>query len=67
MKPSMAHNPKTAHMSAPVSMRNPDATAQALALLVLIMLVLASTYLYLNSAPDGAAMAQPAPIALEQK
>ena len=55
--------------SAPAKMRksDPGADMYALALMLLIMIVLGSAYSYLQSQPGGAAMAQPAAIATEQK
>lgn len=64
-KPVMARKP--ASMPGKIRRHDPDMTVNALVLMVLIMIALASGYLYLHNQPGGAAMAQPAAIAMENK
>jgi hypothetical protein len=64
-KPAMARKP--ASMPGKMRRRDPDTAVNALIMMVLIMIALASGYLYLHNQPGGAAMAQPAAIAMEKK
>jgi hypothetical protein len=58
---------KPAHVRQNMRRRDPDMAVNALIMMVLIMIALASGYLYLHNQPGGAAMAQPAAIAMEKK